>query len=104
MILLIPSELQERAEEACKAIIAIRGQEKQFRKAQEELCECAAAINRMIDVRPESWEQVIEEAADVALCWMQVRMMLGAAVDLKIEEKLVRLEGRIADAESKEPK
>lgn len=98
MILLIPSELQERVEIASDAAIFSWGTEEQFRQAQEECCELGAAINHMLRKRPEGWASAVEETADVILCAMQLRIMLGPEVDAMVAQKLARLEGRIAAA------
>lgn len=94
---MIPPHLLPRAQAACSAAINLWGQEPQFRQVQEEAAELIAAINRMLRQRPEGWAQSVEEAADVALCLVQLRMMLGPEVDRMIEVKLARLEQRIAE-------
>jgi NTP pyrophosphatase (non-canonical NTP hydrolase) len=99
---MIPAPLLPRAQSACAAAVKTWGQEPQFRIAQEELCELAAAISRLLRGRPEGWEQACEEAADVALCLLQLRIMLGSEVDRMIELKLARLEARVADAKGAE--
>jgi len=96
--MLIPSNLTARAESAAHLAISTWGQEKQLRMAQEEMGECIAAINRLARGRAEGWEQATEEVADVAICLVQLRMMLGEEVDRKLEEKLARLESRLAEA------
>lgn len=95
---MIPATLLNRTQSAALAAIQTWGQEPQLRQCQEELNELAAAINRMLRGRPDGWTQVVEETADVFVCLVQLRLMLGAEVDAVIERKLARLEARIAAA------
>ncbi len=95
---MIPPNLLPRAQAACAAAIKLWGTEPQLRICQEEFAEATAAINRMLRQRHEGWSNLCEEAADVAICWLQLRMMLGPEVDRVLEVKLARLEQRIANA------
>ena len=97
---MIPNALLPRAQSACSSAIQLWGTEPQLRQAQEELCECSAAINRMLRQRDEGWAQLVEETADVAICLVQLRQMLGPEVDRMIEVKLARLEARLAESGS----
>jgi NTP pyrophosphatase (non-canonical NTP hydrolase) len=99
---MIPAHLLPRAQSACAAAVAAWGQASQFRMAQEEMAEAIAAINRLDRGRTGAFEQACEEAADVALCLLQLRIMLGSEVDRMIEVKLARLEARVADAKGAE--
>lgn len=92
---LIPREIVARAEAACCLAVVQWGAEPQYRQAQEECAELIAAINRMERGRPLSREQAEEEAADVILCLLQLRLMLGPGVDERLKEKLERLEKRL---------
>jgi hypothetical protein len=52
----------------------------------------------MLYLRENGWQQAVEECADVAICLVQLRQMLGPEVDAMIEQKLARLELRIGEA------
>jgi len=93
---LIPPELAERCETACAEAVRRGGFEKQARQAQEELAELTAAINQFYRGREGSLEDVLEEAADVLLCMVQLRLMFGDGIDQWIRKKLERIEQRVA--------
>lgn len=92
---LIPGDLLARAEKACAGAIVAWGSEPQYRQVQEECAELIAAINQMARGRDGSREAVIEETADVILCLLQMRLMLGVAVEDRLSLKLERLEARV---------
>lgn len=92
---MIPPDLLPRAESACAGAVLAWGEEPQYRQCQEECGELIAAINRMARGRDGAREQVIEETADVILCVLQLRLMLGVAVDDRLSLKLERLEARV---------
>lgn len=96
IVQLIPSELLARAEKACAGAVVQWGSEPQYRQVQEECAELIAAINRFARERVGSREAVIEETADVILCLLQMRLMLGVAVEDRLSLKLERLELRVA--------
>jgi len=95
---MIPSHLSARVRSACFGAISAWGQEPQFRQAQEEAGELVAAVNHMLRGRTGGFEEAVEETADLILCVAQLRLMLGEEVDRKLEEKLGRLESRVAEA------
>lgn len=96
---MIPDRLLLRAEAACRRAVNSWGQEPQLRQAQEEAAELIAAINRLTRCRAGAWDQVVEETADVILCLLQLRSIVGAhSVDELLEKKLIRLEDRLSNS------
>ena len=93
---LIPEPIAERAEAACRKAVELWGTAPQFRMAQEECAELVAAINRFDRGRPDSLSNLMEEIADVSLVLLQLRLMVGSAIEDKQVEKLERLEMRLA--------
>ena len=91
----------ERARELATRARAQWGELAQIGILIEELGELVGALPRLSrDNRPESEEQVIEEAADVEIALHIVRLMYGdEAVDQVKGRKLSRLHDRIWEAE-----
>jgi len=75
------------------------GEKQQMMKAAEELCECAAAIMRLLTThRPEALEEAQGEVADAGIMVQQMKRLLGTAVVNTVEaHKLRRLRGRLID-------
>lgn len=72
------------------------GAESQFRQFQEELCECAAAVNRLARKRDGALEELVDEVADVLITTAQARILLDAQlIDAAVTRKLERLSERV---------
>lgn len=94
-----------RAKEIGRQAIRAWGAENQLGIASEEASELAVAISHLRRERRGSIEEVIEEAADMFICSVQVGLICGDQdFEDKVHQKLDRLRARVADAERKNKK
>jgi NTP pyrophosphatase (non-canonical NTP hydrolase) len=92
-------DLAERMDAAAARAVHLWGAHKQLRQLTEECGELVAAVNQYERGRITA-EHLASEIADVLICLVQARRILGGAkVDAQLEAKLERLEVRIAHAE-----
>lgn len=76
-----------------KAAINEFGPRAQILKAAEEMSECAAAICKMLNDKPENLAAVIEELADVETMCEQMRLVFDPVIIDQVKaSKLRRLE------------
>lgn len=72
------------------------GSELQMDLAQEECAELIEAIAHYRRGRPDSFEKMVEEIADVKLMVYQLEILFGQSeVDRVVNEKMIRLASRI---------
>jgi NTP pyrophosphatase (non-canonical NTP hydrolase) len=88
-------EKADRLHHVCHSAIQEFGFDCQLSKAQEEATELALALAHLRGGRG-SIESVAEEAADIIIMLVQLRMMLGFDVDYFVSKKMDRLEALIA--------
>ena len=91
-----------RKEKIYSDAIQLWGRRAQLEMAQEEATELALAVRKFISDgdNPQRYFDLAGEIADVEIMIEQIKFMLpsiGQYIETKKEEKLVRLEKRIAD-------
>lgn len=71
----------------------------QLAMVSEECAELIVALSHLQRERPDAYDEVVEEAADVTIALQYVRHVIGGAViDRAIATKLERLRERLAKA------